>query len=218
MKRDVKKIGIAMALGMVLLSVGCKEKDKGETSLRSAPETIESLSEKAKKEQERKTREEAAKIDEEAKKEREIKQLKEKLPKPVTDIFFLYNSKDVPRGYTVAWKDLNKGAGGDDIFLCYSKDANKGKPITSLQVSFGGVVPKGYENVDCNSEKPCDLNNAAGGEDIFLYVGRNPSEGNPITDLDILIGEPRAKSGWNLIQKDLNARAGGEDIWLTYYR
>jgi hypothetical protein len=62
--------------------------------------------------------------------------------------------------------DLNAGAGGDFIFLCFTRIAVLGPPITDVTVtlgdSFGIPPPIGYTKI------PVDLNKGAGGAFIFL--------------------------------------------------
>lgn len=71
--------------------------------------------------------------------------------------------------------DLNKGAGGDDIFLFYTKDKAAGDPIKKLDVEIIGVTTneRTGENwsraTDWNEPKKYDLNRNAGGKDIYLW-------------------------------------------------
>jgi len=72
--------------------------------------------------------------------------------------------------------DLNKGAGGDDIFLYYSKDKKAGEPVKALFVEINGDSSgksgTGWSRV-ADYEKPSthyDLNRNAGGADIYLWM------------------------------------------------
>lgn len=75
--------------------------------------------------------------------------------------------------------DLNKGAGGDDIFLFYSKDQKAGTPLRNLSVEIIGVtkpderVGSGWSKVkDWDNSDKDDLNRNAGGKDIYLWMQR----------------------------------------------
>lgn len=72
--------------------------------------------------------------------------------------------------------DLNKGAGGNDIFLYYSKDKEAGEPVKALFVEINGDSTgksgSGWSRVG-DWQKPkdlYDLNKGAGGDDIFLWM------------------------------------------------
>ncbi|MEB3151110.1 MAG: hypothetical protein VKL60_19090 [Sphaerospermopsis sp.] len=75
-----------------------------------------------------------------------------------------------PPGYTKIDVDLNNNAGGDWIFLCYTKEP--GTPIVDIvfQVT-GGNDQQSYAGNDNNyySKIPVDLNKGAGGAYIYLY-------------------------------------------------
>ena len=71
-----------------------------------------------------------------------------------------------PDGYEKIEADLNAGAGGEYIYLCYSQDPNEGEPIKELAVVAAGnprvSAPLGYTKLKT------DLNQGAGGPYIFL--------------------------------------------------
>ena len=75
----------------------------------------------------------------------------------------------VPQGYERIDVDLNKGAGGEYIYLCKTH-APGPRPITDLKViasdSRSQRAPAGYQKLDV------DLNKGAGGKFIYLYVKR----------------------------------------------
>ncbi len=76
--------------------------------------------------------------------------------------------------YTRVNTDLNAGAGGDYIYLYYSKNAKK-TPISDLVVhsKTTNYIP---DSVVCtyNSDVPADLNKSVGGYWIYLSALRNP--------------------------------------------
>ncbi len=92
----------------------------------------------------------------------------------------IYTKDDTGVPYTLRSQyDLNKGAGGDDIFLFYSKDKEAGDPIRTLSVEIIGVtksterIGSGWTRVkDWNEPHKYDLNKNAGGKDIYLWFQR----------------------------------------------
>ena len=71
-----------------------------------------------------------------------------------------------PNGYTKLPIDLNMGAGGDFIYLCFTRNSSLGAPLEDVSVIAGGSsdipAPTGYEKF------PVDLNKGAGGAFIYL--------------------------------------------------
>ena len=114
--------------------------------------------------------------------------------------------------------DLNMGAGGDFIYLCYSRDQRYGDPITSLYVTSSStsqvIVPPGYVLLNV------DLNKGAKGKFIFLMYTRD-KQNTPITNLDVVYGDSvpvPIPSDWRMIDQDLNEGAGGKYIFIIYQR
>lgn len=66
--------------------------------------------------------------------------------------------------------DLNKGAGGDYIYVYGSYDENAGPPIKTI--SFGSTTTTSYKvcGTLISSKIPADLNANAGGEYIYCYL------------------------------------------------
>lgn len=120
-----------------------------------------------------------------------------------------------PVGYTKIPHDLNAGAGGDYIYLCYKKGV--GAPITSLCVTLGsnGGTPlpdAKYTRIGV------DLNDGAGGDYIWLWYTKDP-DCAAVQELMIQFGKnSRPPSGYTWIGVDLNRNAGGEYIWLSYLK
>ncbi len=125
-------------------------------------------------------------------------------------------SIQAPPGFTKIPVDLNKGAGGKYIYLCFKRDA--GTPITGLTVILGERTspPSEYTKI------PVDLNQGAGGD--YIYLCYKKGSGVPI--LDIILQStsgnnqyaPRGYDGttYNQIPVDLNKGAGGDYIYLYY--
>ena len=74
-------------------------------------------------------------------------------------------SSTATHGYTRIQKDLNKGAGGDYIYVDYTRDIDL-RPIRYVTVIRGGsysiACPYGYVKIGT------DLNRRAGGDYIFI--------------------------------------------------
>ncbi len=157
--------------------------------------------------------------------QRELERLEGQVPKPITGLFLLYGEGAPPRGYTKIARDLNKDAGGDFIYLCYTKDPSMGKPITGIKVAINDErqrhIPRNYEPLTCNRQGQnglCDVNKEAGGKYVFMFMSRKKIEGDPITEVDITFGDQVKRQDWTLLDNDLNAGAGGAFIWLNYSR
>lgn len=122
---------------------------------------------------------------------------------------------EVGSGYTCIKKDLNEGAKGDSIYLCYKKTDNLNEAITSIYFVHGEDAPKPS---DYDKKLAKDLNDGAGGEYIYLCYRKKSGE-DPITDLDVISGKKNTitpSKGFIRINDDLNADAGGLFIYLCY--
>ncbi|XP_028980227.2 uncharacterized protein LOC114840655 [Esox lucius] len=110
--------------------------------------------------------------------------------------------------------NLNKGAGGNNIYLWYKKGSSN--PITRLQVTFTdemqiGLRNAGYHKVDK------DLNAGAGGDNIFLWCYKGTTEyDNPIVELKVTTDATDEaqiyQKGWERLACDLNRNAN--DNWI----
>lgn len=116
-----------------------------------------------------------------------------------------------PAGYTKIPHDLNAGAGGDYIYVCYKRGV--GAPITGLCITRDGGGPAQdakYTRINV------DLNRGAGGDYIWLWTSKDP-DCAAINDIIIQFGQnSRPPAGYTWIGVDLNDGAGGEYIWLSY--
>lgn len=120
-------------------------------------------------------------------------------------------------GYTLIEKDLNKGAGGDYIYLSYNTTTDPSKALTDIRVSFDDYsLPGSYTK---NSH---DLNKGAGGTYIYLWTSTNSSNGKPIKAIDVFYGQNAdMPTGYTVVDydktgnaADLNHHAGGDYIYL----
>lgn len=84
----------------------------------------------------------------------------------ITEVIVIHggtSSIQPPPGYVKVNADLNAGAGGDFIYVCYKKGV--AAPITGLCVTLDGGTPPPdaeYTKIDV------DLNRNAGGQHIYL--------------------------------------------------
>lgn len=120
--------------------------------------------------------------------------------------------------------DINQGAGGKDIFLCYtSKALGETEDPSGLLVSpsrdcgtGSKMVPAG-EGEDLNG----DINQEAGGKDIFLCMS-DKKENLKFTDIKLVDNNKKCPDRYTLVPHghglngDLNQEAGGKDIWACY--
>ena len=128
---------------------------------------------------------------------------------------------DCPSGYYKFNVDLNKGSGGEYIYLCTSNSTDvSNEYITGLYAigtrSNDVIPPQGYTKIDI------DLNSGTTtqGRYIYLYYTRD-TRSPKIWELAILYGPQEFFSlpldpSWVFINQDLNEGAHGEFIYLLY--
>lgn len=126
-----------------------------------------------------------------------------------------------PTGYTKIPYDLNKGAHGKYLYLCYHKASyqafgNNKQCIDSLVISYGkdAQPPAGYTKL------PQDLNEGAGGDYVYLCY-RQTDWANDIAIKDVTVigggnANVPAPYGYEKVPGDLNKGAHGEYIYLCY--
>lgn len=151
----------------------------------------------------------------------------------ITDIKIISgNSSDIPapQRYRRVNQDLNQGAGGEYVYLCYTEDADLGATITDIIVVAGDSpdvpVPAGYKKVDT------DLNKGAGGKYIYLCVYRGEGPGiqslpqfivsdqamPAITAVKLPAPDQPMTGQYAMIPQDLNEGSGGKYIYLCTRR
>ena len=143
----------------------------------------------------------------------------EALLQGVTDLRIIHGKgTSAPLGYTKIPTDLNSGAGGEYIYLAYTKDPSMGTPITAIQCAASShhhdkaCIPPGYTKVDG------DLNREAGGKYIYMSFIKD-SSAQPITDIDVIVGTERLiwpKKNFIRINQDCNQGAGGKYVYIVY--
>jgi hypothetical protein len=129
----------------------------------------------------------------------------------VSGLKVILNNDSVPSGYKKIDFDLNKGAEGEFIWLCYKRSDNESEAIRALFIADDEQPnpPAGYQKIDV------DLNAGAGGKFIWLCYTKNAGIGKPLTD--IIVGGSGAPSPeYTKLDYDLNKGAGGEFIYIYY--
>lgn len=114
---------------------------------------------------------------------------------------FSRSIKKKDTGITATYKlasnvDLNKDAGGDWLYLYYTKDSNAGSPLTDVYISEGrrNTVDKvigsyrHYTVLKGSSDSKVDINDGAGGDYLYLIQVRETIP-TVLTDSDIAIIE-----------------------------
>lgn len=144
----------------------------------------------------------------------------------ITELQIISGKKsNAPKGFEKIPVDLNKGAGGEYLYLCYKKEEATSGIIDILVLhdkkadGRGVECPSGYEKIGM------DLNKKAKGEFIFLaYKKGTPEQSRKfgITDLSVLdngvINSNTIHTYKDYIVRpiDLNKGAGGDYLYLAY--
>ncbi|KAJ3252655.1 hypothetical protein HK103_001358 [Boothiomyces macroporosus] len=140
---------------------------------------------------------------------------------PIVDIYVWisdrkWEERDVPDGWDILDKDLNKGLGGKFIYIFFKRlqcHTETQRRITDIQVFASDHehtgIHHGWEII------PGDLNKGAGGKYVYLGVKRGGHKYG-ITMLDVHDSDHH-RDGWFRNSTDLNSGAGGEYRYL-YYR
>ncbi|KAL7388067.1 hypothetical protein ABVT39_006573 [Epinephelus coioides] len=138
---------------------------------------------------------------------------------PITDLDVSINPTDetilIQKGYNKLTVDLNKGGGGNAIYLWYKQDSGSGA-ITRVQVSFNdemavGLRKAGYIQIDKN------LNPASTRSPIYLWYFRGSGKYHtPIVEIDATAEARKEarkfKFGWERVACDLNR--GVTENWI----
>lgn len=116
-----------------------------------------------------------------------------------------------PAGFSRISVDLNAGAGGDFVYLCYRRGI--GTPITGLAVTVNNGAPpsSAYSRIDV------DLNVGCGGDTdyIWLWYTRDPAC-TTLRDLHVQADSSDPPTGFTRINVDLNRGAHGAFVYLSY--
>ncbi|HRX22012.1 MAG TPA: copper amine oxidase N-terminal domain-containing protein [Syntrophomonadaceae bacterium] len=156
--------------------------------------------------------------------------------KYVVDVGFVYGPDEwstraaCPPGYQLYNADLNAGAGGSYIYLCYKLGENADDAITDLFMErTGGSVPATTATVNHNANNVpytrlgVDLNINAGGDFIYMWYTKAKTR-PPVKDMGVAFGNvgwPDYDTVcWQNTQEpaDVNRGAGGEYIYIKFKR
>ncbi|XP_051806567.1 uncharacterized protein LOC127534708 isoform X2 [Acanthochromis polyacanthus] len=144
------------------------------------------------------------------------------MSKYITDLQVSLNETDESQlraqGFSKMNVDLNKGAGGKNIYIWY-KRGDSGA-ITRIQLSFNDDMSKGLNKAGYQ-KIPKNLNTGAGGKDLYLWFFKGSSEDHvPIVNLDVstVHEAQKFKSDHEILACDLNQDAGGSQIFLSVKR
>ncbi len=123
---------------------------------------------------------------------------------------------DPPPGYTKIPVDVNDGAKGEYIYICYRE--GKTEPgITMVNILQGKDVkpePGWYKD-------DTDLNKGAKGEYLYLAWTMLTNYGDPIRHIIVIEGNTsdiQPPTGYTRVDVDLNKDAGGKFIYLCYLK
>ncbi len=139
----------------------------------------------------------------------------------ITGLAVVNDIHGTPEGYKMIEKDLNNGAGGKYVYLCYSTLPGIGPPITAIQVASSSknqtvdqsLTPPGFRLI------ANDLCNGTGG-DKYIYISyASGTTAMPITAVDVIIG-----GSYNIwpskefvkINQDCNEGSGGNFVFICY--
>lgn len=131
----------------------------------------------------------------------------------ITVIFGDSSGIQPPAGYEKYGVDLNQGAGGDYIYLCFKRGV--GAPVTGVDISLSrdpipaSAAPAGWTQV------PVDLNRNAGGFFVYVYYTKDPAC-STVRDVVVLQGSQAAPAGYTAIELDLNRGTDGDVLFLAY--
>ena len=137
----------------------------------------------------------------------------------VTGLCVIYGKNaNPPPGYNIIRQDLNAGAQGEYIYLCYSTIPDLGPPITAIQVLSGDdgnfPIPPGYTKIDQ------DLNKGARGKFIYVCYACAGSGHPTIKGVGVVAGSTQhtypEDNKWIRVNQDCNQGARGQYIYIMY--
>ncbi len=121
--------------------------------------------------------------------------------------------------------DLNRGSGGNYIYLGYTLTTDPTQAVTDIVITDGEDADSYSKNGVSYIPTKVDLNHTVGGDYLWLLYTHDPKAamqpGYVADDIGIQVGADdtpniQAGSGWGTIHTDLNKRAGGDSIYLWY--
>ena len=157
----------------------------------------------------------------------------------VTDIVFVSDADEhtarrkCPPSYHLVEGDLNRGAGGDFIYMCkkFSKNINEAYTDFFMETSKEkkeSVESKHNHNGNYVIYKRIsnDLNKGAGGKFIYIWTTKSKNKDYPpIKDIDVVFDNPDVNQEWNNVSwqnskkpADVNKDVKGDYIFIVYKR
>ena|GEM_PF-2793720 len=145
--------------------------------------------------------------------------------------------RDCPAGYDLVDVDLNSGAGGKFIYLCYKKSTT-GTPITDMFLDYYSKAQSVCtKNVTHNgfcanyTMLATDLNEGAGGKYIYLWITKDQKK-SPIKEINAFMDNKEStalaaatSNNWEVVRwfnssggADVNKGAGGKFIFISVKR
>lgn len=120
---------------------------------------------------------------------------------------------NVPLGYECIPVDLNKGASGRYLYLCYKRGKPGEQGISDLHISVG--KDSAYNQWSFIDQ---DLNQGAGGEYLYLYSKKDAAKPaiKQLTVIFSMNSDVSPSTGFHKVNVDLNLKAGGKYIYLCY--
>jgi hypothetical protein len=119
-------------------------------------------------------------------------------------------------GFEFSPIDLNKGVGGDFIYIGWQRGPVNDNPVT--QIDFEAFREIQNDNPRGDWEwNPIDLNAGAGGRFIYLFWKKGGA--TPVYNISFFVSPantPPPIAGYTAINVDLNAGAGGPYVWGYY--
>lgn len=145
----------------------------------------------------------------------------------ITDLYVSHCEADEQylqsRGFKKVNVDLNKGVGGNFIYIWYRKQSGHA-PIAKIQLTFNDEMARGLDRVGYTKIDK-DLSAGAGGDYIYLWYYRGSGEFNtPIVDIYVTtVAESEVcmlRNGWERLTCDLNRNSKGNwiHVWVKRER
>lgn len=148
-------------------------------------------------------------------------------------------------GYVLR-QDLTAGTGGDYyVYIGWTWTTNPAEAVRGFRISHNNGTPSSYTQSGVNwypvnsgvhswvpqlhGDGCVDTNRGAGGDDIFVYITKDPAFGPPVTNLyragSTGDRDNHINAGWKGVVTfqdngyiiDLNKGAGGDDLFFVYY-
>lgn len=152
---------------------------------------------------------------------------------PITKLFLVGHTPYVAdrckgQGELVSTVGLNKGAGGRYIYLCASRrpfGRGSAPAVTDVRIQTSSSCPAGWKSPEKFDGLNGDLNQEAGGKDIFMCYNTAGStsgwEAGDLQSVRVVTGEnaacPSGSSRVTALDRldgDLNQKAGGDFVYL----